>query len=145
MKWIIRIGLVLVVAIAGGWIFRAEIALFGINQMMAAQAEIGPSQEINWSTGTDAEGRSPEDRPPNIVLILADDLGWNDLSMNGPNPTTQTPNIDALAAEGLTFSQGYAANGTCAPSRAALMSGRYGTRFGFEFTPTPAGMMPIVG
>ena len=145
MKWIIRIGLVLVVAIAGGWIFRAEIALFGINQMMAAQAEIGPTQEINWSTGTDAEGRSPEDRPPNIVLILADDLGWNDLSMNGPNPTTQTPNIDALAAEGLTFSQGYAANGTCAPSRAALMSGRYGTRFGFEFTPTPAGMMPIVG
>ena len=135
----------LVVAIAGGWIFRAEIALFGINQMMAAQAEIGPTQEINWSTGTDAEGRSPEDRPPNIVLILADDLGWNDLSMNGPNPTTQTPNIDALAAEGLTFSQGYAANGTCAPSRAALMSGRYGTRFGFEFTPTPAGMMPIVG
>jgi arylsulfatase A-like enzyme len=145
MKWIIRIGLVLVVAIAGGWIFRAEIALFGINQMMAAQAEIGPTQEINWSTGTDAEGRSSEDRPPNIVLILADDLGWNDLSMNGPNPTTQTPNIDALAAEGLTFSQGYAANGTCAPSRAALMSGRYGTRFGFEFTPTPAGMMPIVG
>ena len=145
MKWIMRIGLVLVVAIAGGWIFRAEIALFGINQMMAAQAEIGPTQEINWSTGTDAEGRSPEDRPPNIVLILADDLGWNDLSMNGPNPTTQTPNIDALAAEGLTFSQGYAANGTCAPSRAALMSGRYGTRFGFEFTPTPAGMMPIVG
>ena len=145
MKWIIRIGLVLVVAIAGGWIFRAEIALFGINQRMAAQAEIGPTQEVNWSTGTDAEGRSPEDRPPNIVLILADDLGWNDLSMNGPNPTTQTPNIDALAAEGLTFSQGYAANGTCAPSRAALMSGRYGTRFGFEFTPTPAGMMPIVG
>ena len=145
MKWIMRIGLVLVVAIAGGWIFRAEIALFGINQMMAAQAEIGPTQEINWSTGTDTEGRSPEDRPPNIVLILADDLGWNDLSMNGPNPTTQTPNIDALAAEGLTFSQGYAANGTCAPSRAALMSGRYGTRFGFEFTPTPAGMMPIVG
>ena len=88
---------------------------------------------------------SPEDRPPNIVLILADDLGWNDLSMNGPNPTTQTPNIDALAAEGLTFSQGYAANGTCAPSRAAFHEGRYGTRFGFEFTPTPAGMMPIVG
>ena len=144
MQWITRIGLVLVVVIAGGWIFRAEIALFGINRMMAAENEIGPTQEVLWSSGGDAEGRSLEERPPNIVLILADDLGWNDVSMNGPNPTTQTPNIDALAAEGITFTQGYAANGTCAPSRAALMSGRYGTRFGFEFTPTPTGMMPIV-
>ena len=144
MQWITRICLVLVVVIAGGWIFRAEIALFGINRMMAAENEIGPTQEVVWSSGDDAEGRSPEERPPNIVLILADDLGWNDVSMNGPNPTTQTPNIDALAAEGITFTQGYAANGTCAPSRAALMSGRYGTRFGFEFTPTPTGMMPIV-
>lgn len=144
MQWITRIGLVLVVVIAGGWIFRAEIALFGINRMMAAENEIGPTQEVVWSSGGDAEGRSLEERPPNIVLILADDLGWNDVSINGPNPTTQTPNIDALAAEGITFTQGYAANGTCAPSRAALMSGRYGTRFGFEFTPTPTGMMPIV-
>ena len=144
MQWITRIGLVLVVVIAGGWIFRAEIALFGINRMMAAENEIGPTREVVWSSGGDAEGRSLEERPPNIVLILADDLGWNDVSMNGPNPTTQTPNIDALAAEGITFTQGYAANGTCAPSRAALMSGRYGTRFGFEFTPTPTGMMPIV-
>ena len=144
MQWITRIGLVLVVVTAGGWIFRAEIALFGINRMMAAENEIGPTQEVVWSSGDDAEGRSLEERPPNIVLILADDLGWNDVSMNGPNPTTQTPNIDALAAEGITFTQGYAANGTCAPSRAALMSGRYGTRFGFEFTPTPTGMMPIV-
>ena len=144
MQWITRIGLVLVVVIAGGWIFRAEIALFGINRMMAAENEIGPTQEVVWSSGDDAEGRSLEERPPNIVLILADDLGWNDVSMNGPNPTTQTPKIDALAAEGITFTQGYAANGTCAPSRAALMSGRYGTRFGFEFTPTPTGMMPIV-
>ena len=145
MKWIVRVA-VLVVALAGvGWLFRVELALFGINQMMASQMEIGPTQEINWSTGVDPQGRSAQDRPPNIVLILADDLGWNDLSMNGSNPTTQTPNIDSLAAEGLTFSQGYAANGTCAPSRAALMSGRYGTRFGFEFTPTPTGFMPIVG
>ncbi len=145
MKWFTGIALALVVLLGLGWIFRAELALFGINRMMAGQMEIGPTQEINWSTGTDSEGRDPANRPPNIVLILADDLGWNDISMNGPNPTTQTPNIDALAAEGVTFSQGYAANGTCAPSRAALMSGRYGTRFGFEFTPTPAGFMPVVG
>ncbi len=145
MKWFTGIVLALVVLLGLGWIFRAEIALFGVNRMMASQLEIGPTQEVSWSTGTDSEGRDPASRPPNIVLILADDLGWNDISMNGPNPTVQTPNIDALAAEGVTFSQGYAANGTCAPSRAALMSGRYGTRFGFEFTPTPDSMMPVVG
>ncbi len=145
MTWVTKIGRVLVVLVGAGWLFRAEIALFGINRLVASQMEIGPTQEIAWSTGTDNMGRAPGDRPPNIVLILADDLGWNDISMNGPNPTAQTPNIDALAAQGITFTQGYAANGTCAPSRAALMSGRYGTRFGFEFTPTPSGFMPIVG
>jgi uncharacterized sulfatase len=55
-----------------------------------------------------------------------------------------TPSIDSLARDGVHFSAGYSANGTCAPSRAALMSGRYGTRFGFEFTPTPPGMSRIV-
>lgn len=145
MKWVARVALTLAVLLGAGWIFRAEIALFGINKLVASRAQIGPPQEITWSTGVDSQGRDPANRPPNIVLILADDLGWNDISMNGPNPTTQTPNIDALAEQGVTFTQGYAANGTCAPSRAALMSGRYGTRFGFEFTPTPTGFMPIVG
>ncbi|MFP8878518.1 MAG: sulfatase-like hydrolase/transferase, partial [Myxococcota bacterium] len=75
------------------------------------------------------------------------DLGWNDLTFRGggvAGGSVPTPNIDSLAAEGVTFSNGYAANGTCAPSRAALMSGRYGTRFGFEFTPTPPGMMTMM-
>jgi uncharacterized sulfatase len=53
--------------------------------------------------------------------------------------------MDSIAAEGVNFTRGYAANATCAPSRAALMTGRYGTRFGFEFTPTPPGMMQLVG
>lgn len=136
--------IVIAVLFFTGWMFRAEIALFGVSQMMSRQGEIGPTQEIDWLTGADP--REASMRPPNIVLILADDMGWNDLSMNGgKNATVQTPNIDQLAAEGVTFTQGYAANGTCAPSRAALMSGRYGTRFGFEFTPTPPGFMPIVG
>ena len=126
------------------WIFRAELVLFGIEHLAAARARIGPTQEIAWSTGADAEGRAPAERPPNIVPILADDLGWNDVSMNGPAATARTPNIDALAAQGVRFSQGYAANATCAPSRAALLSGRYGTRFGFEFTPMPSGFLPLV-
>jgi len=143
MKWITGTALALVVLLGVGWIFRADIALFAIHWL--SQPHVGPTQEITWSTGTDRQERDAAPSPPNIVLILADDLGWNDISMNGPKPTTQTPNIDALAAEGVTFSQGYAANATCAPSRAALMSGRYGTRFGFEFTPTPPGFMSMVG
>jgi uncharacterized sulfatase len=132
-----------------GWIFRAELVLFGVAQMKSAVTEVGPTIEIEWSTAADSQGltaaRDPADRPPNIVLIVADDMGWNDISMNGSNPTAQTPNIDALAAQGVTFFQGYAAHASCAPSRAALMSGRYGTRFGFEFTPTLPGFEPVTG
>ncbi len=143
MKWVGGLLLSLLVVLAVAWSFRAELVLWGVAHLV--RQDVGPTQAINWSSGSDPEGRAPGDRPPNIVLILADDLGWNDLSMNGgTRATVATPNIDALAAEGVTFSHGYAANGTCAPSRAALMSGRYGTRFGFEFTPTPAGFMPVV-
>ncbi|MEK9808422.1 MAG: sulfatase-like hydrolase/transferase, partial [Halieaceae bacterium] len=56
----------------------------------------------------------------------------------------KTPHIDQLAAEGAIFTQSYSGAGTCAPSRAMLMTGRYPTRTGFEFTPTPSGMTPIV-
>ncbi|NQX89978.1 MAG: sulfatase-like hydrolase/transferase, partial [Halioglobus sp.] len=109
---------------------------------------VGPYQEVTWSTGIDPEARTPDQRPPNIILILADDLGWNDLTFGGggvAGGTVPTPHIDSIAAEGVTFTNGYAANGTCAPSRAALLSGRYGTRFGFEYTPTPPGMMQLAG
>ena len=51
-----------------------------------------------------------------------------------------TPHINGLAAQGVNFVNGYAGQGTCAPSRAMLMTGRYGSRFGFEYTPMPAGM-----
>ncbi len=124
------------------------IALKGVGLMMDLRMSIGPNQDIAWASGTDPEGRSPDERPPNIVLILADDLGWNDLTFAGggvAGGTVPTPHIDSIAHEGVTFTNGYAANGTCAPSRAALLSGRYGTRFGFEFTPTPPGMMTLTG
>jgi uncharacterized sulfatase len=55
-----------------------------------------------------------------------------------------TPHIDSIAEQGVSFRWGYSASGTCAPSRAAILSGRYGTRFGFEFTPTPPGMASLV-
>lgn len=102
---------------------------------------VGPNQAINWDQGPDEAPLNQEngERPPNVVLILADDLGWNDITLNGgiADGTVPTPNIDSIAKQGATFSKGYAACGTCAPSRAAIMSGRYPTRFGYEFTPTP--------
>jgi arylsulfatase A-like enzyme len=80
--------------------------------------------------------------PPNIVLIVADDLGINDLTAEGPGSgiaggLVPTPNIDSLARDGADFTIAYAANATCSPSRAALMTGRYPARFGFEFTAVP--------
>ncbi len=130
------------------WANLTQVLLFGIEVLMELSTPVGPHQEIDWASGPDPLGRSPGERPPNVVLILADDLGWNDLSFAGggvAGGTVPTPHIDSLAAEGVSFTNGYAANGTCAPSRAAIMSGRYGTRFGFEFTPTPPGMGALTG
>lgn len=66
---------------------------------------------------------------PNIVFILADDLGWKDIGVMGSN-YYQTPNIDRLAAEGMLFTDAYANAPNCAPSRACLMSGKYTPRHG---------------
>ncbi|MBA3272299.1 MAG: sulfatase-like hydrolase/transferase, partial [Chthoniobacterales bacterium] len=69
------------------------------------------------------------DRPPNIVLILADDLGYNDVGFNGRKEWS-TPNLDQLAKEGTVFRRFYTAAVVCAPSRAALLTGKYGIHNG---------------
>ncbi|RMD80429.1 MAG: hypothetical protein D6820_06700, partial [Lentisphaerae bacterium] len=68
---------------------------------------------------------------PNILLILADDLGYGDLSIHGSKPI-RTPNIDSIFRKGVQFTQGYVSNSVCAPSRAGLLTGLMGSRFGFE-------------
>jgi len=73
-------------------------------------------------------------RPPNVIVILADDLGYGDTGAYGSR-IVRTPNIDALAADGVRFTQGYVTHPVCAPSRAALLTGRYQQRFGWEFNP----------
>jgi len=72
---------------------------------------------------------SADQRPPNFVIIFADDLGYGDLACYG-HPTIATPNLDRMAAEGMRFTQFYSSASVCSPSRAALLTGRYQIRSG---------------
>ncbi len=67
-------------------------------------------------------------RPPNIVVILIDDMGYMDIGANNPDCFYRTPNIDGLAATGMRFTDGYAANPVCSPTRYSLQTGRYPSR-----------------
>jgi arylsulfatase A-like enzyme len=119
------------------WIFKREVALTLLPIAININNPVSENQEIEWAT---ADSGLKEDKP-NIILILADDLGFNDVSYyNGgaADGSLLTPHIDSLAEEGVAFLNGYAASPVCSPSRAAIMTGRYSSRYGFEFTPYPA-------
>jgi arylsulfatase A-like enzyme len=73
-----------------------------------------------------------EDRKPNVIVFLADDVGWGEFGFQG-NPQIPTPHIDSIAKNGIRISNGYVAATYCSPSRAGLLTGRYPTRFGHEF------------
>ena len=78
---------------------------------------------------------------PNILIILADDLGYGELTCQG-NPQIPTPNIDSIAKNGIRFTSGYVSGPYCSPTRAGLMTGRYQQRYGHEFNPGPADKSP---
>lgn len=106
---------------------------------------IADNRSVRWNQGPPLAPSGQ--RPPNVILIVADDLGMNDISLYGggvAGGVVPTPNIDSIARQGVSFSNGYAANATCSPSRAALMTGRYPTRYGFEFTAVPASFVGSV-
>jgi arylsulfatase B len=82
---------------------------------------------------------------PNVILIVADDLGYGELGCYG-NRDVPTPHIDSLARNGVRFTSGYITAPFCAASRAGLLTGRYQTRFGFEFNPIgPQNAEPGIG
>ncbi|MEQ8785352.1 MAG: sulfatase [Pirellulaceae bacterium] len=103
-------------AIAAAW-----VVLCGVVSSSAAQAE----------------------RPPNLVFILADDLGWRDLGGYGGD-LADTPRLDKLAAEGMRFTNAYAPAPICSASRASFLTGRSPARLHFEFVTKPPGVKPPV-
>lgn len=144
-KLLLGIALVALAAGALAWFNREAIVLHLVTRQ--DRMDVGPNQAITWNEGPATGTEAASDRPPNIIFILADDLGINDISTFGggvAGGAVPTPHIDALAASGALYTQAYSGSGTCAPSRAMLLTGRYPTRTGFEFTPMPTGMGRIV-
>lgn len=93
-----------------------------------------------WATGVAA---APA-RQPNVVIIVADDLGWRDLRRDG-NTWHDTPHLDRLAAQGIRFTNAYAAAPICSASRAAMLTGRSPARLGFEFVTKDPSARPPAG
>ena len=81
---------------------------------------------------------------PNIIIFMADDMGYADAGFTGAKDI-KTPNLDQLASSGVIFTHGYANHPFCGPSRAALLSGRYPYRFGFETNPAYDPANPFMG
>ncbi|CDO61108.1 Sulfatase, family S1 subfamily 41 [Candidatus Phaeomarinobacter ectocarpi] len=143
----IVLGVLAAAVLLGGlaYLMRVDIVLY-----LAANRglpEVGPNRAIEWQTPDPARAAKAKEGAPNIIFILADDMGINDVSTFGggmDDGRMKTPHIDSLATDGASFTQAYAGTGSCAPSRAMIMTGRYPSRTGFEFTPTPEGMAPLV-
>src|SRR5262245_28326793 len=131
---------VVVLLIIAGIAYQNRLALI-LNvapRITAMTNPIDPNHEITWSAGPATATVDATARQPIIIVILADDMGFNDVSFyNGgaADGALQTPRIDSIAHNGVVFANAYAANAVCAPSRASVMTGRYSTRFGFEYTP----------
>src|SRR5678816_817169 len=141
MRWHMRLlkisAAVVVLLLIAAWAAWPVQILVMLNRLAHPVAANRP---VHWAQGPKLP--TAGERPPNIVLIVADDLGINDLTAEGHGTgvaggVVPTPNIDAIAREGADFTTAYSANATCSPSRAALLTGRYPQRFGFEFTAVP--------
>ena len=142
----LAIAIVLLLAVGAAlWATRQQILMRVPGWIGRIADPVGANQPVVWQPGPAAAPAGS--RPPNIVVIVADDLGYNDLTFAGggiANGAVPTPNIDGIARAGVEYTRGYTGNATCAPSRAAIMTGRYPQRFGFEFTPAPKAFMRLI-
>ena len=143
------------------WMGLALVLALGVlyhNRIYVLQHSLGwhtdwkhprdPYRPIDWQSGPLQSEVTPDQRPPNIIVILADDMGINDVGIHGGGQGPQgvtTPHIDGLGQAGVSFDRGYAGSAICTVSRAALMTGRYPWRFGLEFTPLPGAMGFVLG
>lgn len=145
------LSLLVVTAIVGFLAYSQKTnILLALVKYQSSKVTVAEARDVPWQQGPLEAPVEAGESPPNIILIVADDLGYNDISTLGGGISRsdgsifQTPGIDRLAAEGAVFNQSYSGASTCAPSRAMLMTGRYPTRTGFEFTPTPDSMESMV-
>lgn len=132
------------------YVCRKPLTLAYLSWAFNRKHPVAPNRPIAWAQGPTTPPVSPTangaPRPPNIVVILADDLGYNDVSFYGGDvagTNMKTPAIDSIGRDGAAFTLAYSGAPVCAPSRAAVLTGRYATRSGFEFTPTPKSMAQI--
>ena len=88
------------------------------------------------SSGAGFASAFSTDERPNILVIISDDSGYNEFSLNGSR-NFSTPHIDSIAVGGVRFTEGYTSGTVCSPTRAGLMTGRYQNRFGHEFNIPP--------
>lgn len=137
---------VLLVAGAFAWANRLVVLQYSLGWYTDLVHPRDAHRPVPWRDGPAEAAQPPRQRPPNVVVILADDLGFGDVTTYGGGHSAigvPTPAIDALARDGVRFDHGYAASAICTPSRAALLTGRYPWRFGAEFTPTPGAMARV--
>ena len=108
-----------------------------MKQMLSAARDRGFTRPEGGAVGSSAASRQP-----NVLVIVADDLGYGELGCQGFTQDIPTPNIDSIAANGVRFTSGYVSCPYCSPTRAGLLTGRYQQRFGHEFNPGPATLTP---
>jgi len=144
--WLVGMLLLVLGLGAPGWANRLLILRHSLGWYTDLVHPRAPNRPVPWQAGPATQQAPVSARPPNIIVILADDLGYNDVTTYGGGHAdwgAATPHIDSLAREGVRFDHGYAVSAVCTPSRAGLLTGRYPWRFGVEFTPTPGAMARV--